>query len=188
MPRMKPREVKALLAAEKSAALGASEAAKLSDEREKALNYYLGDMQTDMPSQPDRSAAISTDVADTVEGLMPSLMEIFCGGDQVVEFQPHGQEDEDQAAQETDYVNHVFMQKNAGFMILYSLCKDALLSKNGIAKIFWEKKEEIERATYYGLDAASYGLLRQRKDVKVIEHTERVGEPGKPPQEDADYG
>ena len=69
----------------------------------------------------------------------------------MVRFEPVGPEDELAAAQETDYVNHVFMQQNPGFMILYSFVKDALLSKVGIVKIWWEEREEEERETYYDL-------------------------------------
>ena len=57
---------------------------------------------------------------------MPNLMDIFAGSDEVVRFEPVGPEDEAAAQQETDYVNHVFMQQNPGFMILYSFIKDAL--------------------------------------------------------------
>jgi hypothetical protein len=89
------------------------------------MDYYLGDMRKDMPA--------STDVADTVEGLMPSLMDIFAGSDEVVRFEPVGPEDETAAQQETDYVNHVFMQQNPGFMILYSFIKDALLSSRALS-------------------------------------------------------
>jgi hypothetical protein len=85
-------------------------------------------MAKDMPAQDGRSRAVSTDVADTIEGLMPSLMDIFAGSDEVVRFEPVGPEDEAAAQQETDYVNHVFMQQNPGFTILYSFIKDALLS------------------------------------------------------------
>ncbi|WP_343208598.1 GNAT family N-acetyltransferase [Bradyrhizobium sp. Ai1a-2] len=95
------------------------------------MDYYLGDMRKDMPAQDGRSRAVSTDVADTIEGLMPSLMDIFAGSDEVVRFEPVGPEDEPAAQQETDYVNHVFMQQNPGFMILYSFIKDALLSPPG---------------------------------------------------------
>ena len=89
-------------------------------------------------------SAVSTDVADTVEGLMPSLMDIFTSGDEVVRFEPVGPEDVAAAEQETDYVNHVFMQQNAGFIVLYSFIKDALLSKVGIVKVWWETREEHE--------------------------------------------
>jgi hypothetical protein len=87
-------------------------AARLMEERADAMDYYLGDMRKDMPAQDGRSRAVSTDVADTIEGLMPSLMDIFAGSDEVVRFEPVGPEDEAAAQQETDYVNHVFMQQN----------------------------------------------------------------------------
>ena len=61
-----------------------------------------------MPSAEGRSKAVSADVADTIEGLMPALMDIFCGSDEVVRFEPVGPEDEEAAQQETDYVNYVF--------------------------------------------------------------------------------
>ena len=73
---------------------------------------------------------------------MPQLMEIFTGGDEVVRFDPVGPEDVEASEQETDYCNHVFMQKNPGFLVLYSFIKDALLSKVGIVKVWWEENEE----------------------------------------------
>jgi hypothetical protein len=36
------------------------------------------------------------------------------------------------------------MNDNPGFVVLYSFIKDALLSKVGIVKVWWEDKEEIE--------------------------------------------
>jgi hypothetical protein len=131
MPRMSPLDLKTMLASEKANALAAISAAKLMDERADAMDYYLGDMRKDMPAQDGRSRAVSTDVADTIEGLMPNLMDIFAGSDEVVRFEPVGPEDEAAAQQETDYVNHVFMQQNPGFMVLYSFIKDALLSSPG---------------------------------------------------------
>ena len=93
MPRMPLSELKAMLAGEKADALAAVSASKLSHERTDAMDYYLGDMARDMPTPDGRSRAVSTDVADTIEGLMPSLMEIFCTGDEVVRFEPVGPED-----------------------------------------------------------------------------------------------
>src|SRR5262249_10370277 len=151
MPRMPLSELKAMLAAEKADALAAVSASKLSHERADAMDYYLGEMARDMPAADGRSSAVSTDVADTIEGLMPALMEIFCAGDEVVRFEPVGPEDVAAAEQETDYVNHVFTQVNPGFLILYSFIKDALLSKVGIVKVWWETRTLEERETYYDL-------------------------------------
>src|SRR5579871_4030985 len=148
MPKMSTADLKAMLSAEKNDALAAFSAAELAEERADAMDYYLGHMQRDMPAQEGRSRAVSSDVADTIEGLMPSLMDIFCGSDEVVRFEPVGAEDEAAAQQETDYVNHVFMQQNAGFMVTYGFIKDALLSKVGIVKVYWDEREQEERETY----------------------------------------
>src|SRR5688572_11877895 len=114
MPKMSDSALKALLQAERNASLGGTLSSDLSTERAKAMDYYNGDMSTDMPAGDGQSKAVSRDVADTVEGLMPSLMEIFEGGEEVIRFNPVGPEDEEAAKQETDYVNHVYSQKNAG--------------------------------------------------------------------------
>src|SRR6202000_1441092 len=161
MLKMSPLDLKAMLASEKADALAAISADRLMDERADAMDYYLGDMRKDMPAQEGRSRAVSTDVADTIEGLMPNLMDIFAGSDEVVRFEPVGPEDEEAAQQETDYVNHVFMQQNPGFMILYGFIKDALLSKTGLVKVWWEEREEEERETYYDLTDDQFALLAQ---------------------------
>src|ERR1700726_110969 len=106
MPKMTVLDLKALLAAEKSDALAAVSAARLAEERADAMDYYLGDMRKDMPAQDGRSRAVSSDVADTIEGLMPNLMDIFAGSDDVVRFKPVGPEAQAAPGQETDYLNH----------------------------------------------------------------------------------
>lgn len=180
MPKIDSSTLKGILAAERSDAMAAIEAAKLSQERSDAMDYYLGDMSKDMPAAEGRSSAVSTDVADTIEGLMPQLMDIFAGSDEVVRFEPVGPEDEEAAQQETDYVNHVFMQNNPGFMTLYSFIKDACLSKVGIVKVWWEEREEEERETYMDLTDDQFALLAQtvaQSDgaMEIVEHTAKTG-------------
>lgn len=183
--------LKALLMAEKANALSGMNAAALSTERADAMAYYLGDMEKDMPAQVGRSKTVSTDVADTIEGMMPGLMDIFAGSDEVVSFDPVGPEDEGAAQQETDYVNYVFMQQNPGFMTLYSFIKDALLQKVGIVKIWWEEREEEQRETYYDLTDDQFALVAQavaESDgaLKIVAHTVRnKAEPQEAPQEKA---
>ena len=182
MAKMKLDDLRPMLAAQKSDALAAMSAAQLSQDRADALDYYLGDMSKDMPvPSENRSSAVSTDVADTIEGLMPSLMDIFAGSDEVVRFEPVGPEDEEAAQQETDYVNHVFMQQNPGFMVLYSFIKDALLSKVGIVKVWWEETEEEERETYFDQSEDQYSALVAACELsngamKIVAHTQNGAE------------
>ncbi len=183
MPKLTLSELKALLEAERNDALAAIAASKLSAERSDAMDYYLGDMARDMPAPEGRSRAVSTDVADTIEGLMPSLMEIFCAGDEVVKFEAVGPGDVAAAEQETDYVNHVFMQQNPGFLVLYTFIKDALLSKTGIVKVWWEERTVEERETYLDLTDDAFALLAADPDVEITAHSAR---PAIPPPEGED--
>ena len=186
MAKMKLDELQAMVAAQKSDALAAMQADTLSQERSDAMDYYLGNMDKDMPVPAGRSQAVSTDVADVIEGLMPNLMDIFAGSDEVVRFEPVGPEDEEAALQETDYVNHVFMQRNPGFMVMYSFIKDALLSKTGLVKVWWEENEQEERETFYDLSEDQFAALAMAVEMsdgmmKIVEHTQN----GETPQEDA---
>src|SRR5690349_18137672 len=172
MPKMPLSELKAILAAERNDAMAAVRASKLSTERSDAMDYYNGNMTKDMPSEAGRSQAVSTDVQDTIEGLMPSLMEIFTSGDEIVKFEPVGPNDEQAAEQETDYVNHVFWQQNPGFIVIYSFIKDALLSKTGVCKVWWEEKTVEEKETYYSLTDDQFAILLADDDVEITAHTE----------------
>src|SRR6476646_8744993 len=170
MSKMSVSDLKSMLASEKANALAAISAARLMEDRADAMDYYLGDMRKDMPAQDGRSRAVSTDVADIIEGLMPSLMDIFAGSDEVVRREPVGPEDEAAAQQETDYVNHVFMQQNPGFMILYSFIMDALLSKVGIVKVWWEESDE-DRGAHRTQYRCSYG--GKRADERAVDFESR---------------
>ena len=176
MPRMSIDDLTPMLATQKLNALAGIQGSELQNERADALDYYLGDMRKDMPAQPGRSRAVSTDVQDAIEGLMPELMDIFAGSDEVVRFEPAGPDDEIQAQQETDYVNHVFMQQNPGFMTLYSFVKDGLLSKTGLVKVWWEENEQEERETYWDLTEDQFSMLVQEVAesdgmMEIVEHT-----------------
>lgn len=178
MPKMSNSDLTAILQAEKSDALASVQSSKLTDEREKAIEYYLGDVSTDLPAPEGRSSAVSTDVSDTIEGMMPTLMDIFTGGEEVVRFDPVGPEDVEAAEQETDYVNHVFMQKNPGFLMLYSFIKDALLSKVGIVKVFHEEREEQRQETYEDLSDDEFMALAMNPNVEIVAHTAKDQDEG----------
>lgn len=139
---MNESELLALVADERRRSVGFDHDATLQAERQQALNYYKGEMP-DVPSMPGRSKAVSTDVAEAIDTVLPDLMEIFTG-EEVVAFLPKGEEDEEAAEQETDYINHVFFNENPGFLVLHTLIKDSLLTKTGVATWWAEDYEETE--------------------------------------------
>lgn len=140
---MTDEELLKLVASEKRASVGFELDDVLLKEREKALEYTKGEMK-DVPALPGRSRSVSTDVSDAIETVLPDLIEIFTGGEDVVAFRPTGEEDEDAAQQETDFIQHVFFEENPGFLILYTLFKDALQVKTGVATWWWDEYEYEE--------------------------------------------
>lgn len=108
-------------------------------DRLRALDYYKGDMRADIPALPNRSRAVSNDVSDAVETVLPDIMEIFTAGGDVAVFEPTKPGDEDAARQETDYLNHVIFQDNPGFLTLMTGFKDALLLKTALFEFGWKK-------------------------------------------------
>ena len=142
----------------------------LSREREKALEYYYGEPFGN--EEEGQSQVVSTDVQETVEWIMPSLMRIFTATDKAVVFEPSSPDDEDAARQETDMVNHTFYKENNGFLVMYSFIKDALLLKNGIVKFWWDDSEEKSKETYSGLTDVELLDLLSDENVEPIEHTQ----------------
>ena len=138
--------------------------------RKKSLEYYLGKPFGN--EVEGRSQVVSTDVSDTVESLLPSLMRIFTAGDNVFHCEPVGVEDSETARQCSDYLNYIFYKENAGFTSLYTAFKDALIQRNGILKIYWDNSQKTTREEYKRLTTDEYNLLVNDKEIEIAEHSE----------------
>jgi hypothetical protein len=164
---MTDSELSALLEAEQVSALGYL-GGDLSDARKKAMEYYLGEL---FGNEVDgRSKVVSTDVADTIEWILPSLIKMFTAGDDVVSFEPQGQEDEEGAKQATEYNNWIFLKDNPGFTILYSMFKDALLQRTGACKVYPEfnETEELDEFVDVPDDQFSVTALEKQQDNEKV--------------------
>lgn len=162
-------EILAKIEAQEATSYGINDS-ELSEERASAIDRYLGKPYGN--EIDGRSQVVSTDVADTIESILPSLLKVFMSGDEVVRFDPKGPEDIEAAQQETDVVNHLVLERNNGFFTFYTWFKDALLSKNGYVKVYWEEREEVETETYQGLTDEEFAFIVQSKEVEVVEHTQ----------------
>lgn len=140
---------------------------KLSSKRIDADRYYRGEPLGN--EQEGRSQVVSRDVAEAIDGAMPSLMRVFAGGEQVCIFEPHGPEDEEASKQATDYINHIFMNENEGFMILYTWFKDSLLKKNGIVKAWYESRFKRTREFYQGLTEPQFQILKTNHEIQITD-------------------
>jgi hypothetical protein len=151
---------------------------KLSAQRQKAMQYYLGEAFGDLapPEVEGRSAVVSPDVRNTIESMLPQLMVKFAGSEQVVSFEPQKPGDEAKAEQATDYINYLFHQKNDGEGITYRWLKDALLSKRGIIKVWWDDRYEDKREDYRGLSDVELAELMDDDEIVITEQAPRPDE------------
>ena len=162
-------EIKAILGQHISNSYGYFET-ELTDSRRKATEYYFGEAFGN--EQEGRSQVVSTDVADTIESILPSLLRIFTASDNIVKVDPVSEEDVQIAKQATDYLNHIFNKDNEGFTVLYSMFKDALIQKNGIVKVYWDTSKNSKQETYERLSEDEFNMLVSEDGVEVKEHTE----------------
>jgi len=139
---------------------------KLAAQRMAADRYYNGDPRGD--EVDGRSQVVSRDLAETVDALMPDLLEIFASGDEIVKFEPNSEKDEKLAEQATDYINWLFYQQNDGFNLLHTWFKDALLKRNGITKAWFEKRINRTKENYEGLDQQQFDLLKNDPNLTIL--------------------
>ena len=87
------------------------------------------------------SDLVSTDVADTIEWALPSLMKVFTGSDEVITIAGVTEEDDTKAETMQELLVYQLQRQNKFFPILYNWIKDSLITGLGIIKCYWERTE-----------------------------------------------
>lgn len=133
-------------------------------QRAAATDYYQGEPFGD--EEAGRSQWVSRDVRDTVQAMLPSLIRIFFGAENVLEFTPTGSGPQGTAVAEqaTDVVRHMIEADNDGFAVVYAGLKDALIRKTGVF-------------TWYYDDGTDY-RFEEREGVSEMDQLVLLDEPG----------
>ena len=163
---MAQNELKSILQAEIDDAIGFIESETV-EQRKQALEAYL--RQPYGNEVEGKSQIVTGEVAEAIDGALPSLVRIFTGSDDIVVFEPQGPKDEASAKQATQYCNWVFSRDNEGVSILHDWFKDALLQKNGIVKAYWEDKEDITKERYFDLTNDELAMLMSDESMEIVE-------------------
>lgn len=136
---------------------------ELSALRERNLRAYnaLPEGEFAPPEIEDRSTYVSSDVADTVDGMIPQIIDVFVSDEKAVECRPKkpGPEAAAQARQATGYLNHLFYTRNDGLNILHDWLTDAATQKVGFVKVWAEEEAEDDRKTFEGQPEESLAAL-----------------------------
>lgn len=173
MAQMTEQKLVSIVNTEMDNAMGAA-SGEIAEERAKAWSYYLSQEALDIPE--GESKAVSSAVADVIDGTMPDLLKIFTTADNLVSFDAVGAEDEQAAEQESDYVNYLFFKRNPAFLIMFYWIFDALLQKNGITKAYWDDSETVTTETYKGLNEDELLELMGDDELEPVERDERQEE------------
>jgi hypothetical protein len=167
--KMTEPELLAVLNAESSQARAWAD--ETAQERSKGVRAYMR-----FPygtEQAGRSQVIASDVFDTVEGMLPELIEVFVASDKAVVFDPTTAEDEEGAEQATRACNHVFYKQNNGFHLLYTACKDGLHRRVGALKWYWDERKTPEWVTRKAVDELQLAAwLIANPDAEVVSREE----------------
>jgi len=140
---------------------------KISKERERALQYYNGEL----PKRQDvgSSSFVSTDVYDGVETAKSQLLETFAAGDEIVRVDPHQDMSVADCEAATAWARHVLFQQNDGFNLFQSVIHDALMARIGPVKVWWDESYETNEESFDGLGLDQVQALAVQDDVDDLE-------------------
>ena len=172
----------ALLRREEQAAAGYQDSA-LSAQRQEALAYY--DRQPFGIEQEGRSQVVTSEFADVIESIMPGLMRVFTGTDDLATFAPLAPGQEKWAREASAYVPHVLMRQNDGFRIVSALLKDALMYRLGGVSVDVETVDETISLPLEGLPDDAVDLIVAEAEAQgasvEIEGTDDIDDEGDQP-------
>jgi hypothetical protein len=146
---------------------------EIAKKRAKLMDYYNAQPYGD--EVDGQSSVVTTDVADVIEWMLPSLLRIFTQGKVIGQFTGNTKHDEDEAKQKTALANHIFLNEHNGVLILHDMFKDGLLQFTGVVKVFWDEQETSKTRKYMGMSELEYTKLKNTKDVEIEEFEEVDG-------------
>jgi hypothetical protein len=156
--------------------------------REKALDYYFGNMDPYVPPEPNRSRVVSTDVRDVVNWLMPQLLRVFTSARSMFVAEPREEGDIQYANDVTDGLNYIFWDENNGYETVHSGTWDSLVHGDAIIKTFYDETPVYSAPRFHeNLTEDERAFLAGDDSVDVLAQTKRtvsgVGLDGQPTDE-----
>ena len=161
-------EIVSIIGKEKSAAI--SYEGEISKKR-----AYLMDRYNSKPYGDEidgQSKVLTSDIADVVEGMLPSLMRVFTQGKYIAQFEADRQNYDDEANQKTEFANYIFMRQNDGILKLHDMFKDALIQYTGTVKVYWCEDKTVSYEGYKGLSVLELQKLQLDQESEITDLTQ----------------
>lgn len=132
------------------------------------------------------SQVIASDVRDTVDSDMTSLVRVFLGSGNVIEFEPvtDDEAEVEEAKIKTEYINHLLLRRPKSYTVIHGFLKDADIQKMGVVHYFMDTERTTREELKKGLTLDEITLfVKEQKDkdesVKKIDIVEKEEDEGK---------
>jgi len=138
---------------------------EISRERQQVMEYYSGALPK--PQHDGNSKYVSLDVYDTVESMKASLLEVFGVGEGTVKFAPQNADDVQQAKICTAYTDFVCHRQNDLFSVMQSVIHDGLIARVGVAKVYWDEREDFHEEYFEDLTTDELDALLAQDMIEI---------------------
>ena len=147
---------------------------ELSRERKRVTDYYNASLPK--PAHDGNSKFVSQDVYQGIQAMTASLLETFSAGSKIVKFTPQGPDDIALSKIATSYAEYVAFRQNEAMSVFQSVIMDGLMSRVGVAKVFYDIRTETQEEEFIGLTEDELDLLLAQDDLTLIDsETDNVG-------------
>ena len=140
---------------------------QISRERRKVIDYYNATLPR--PAHDGNSKYVSMDVYDAVESMKAALLETFSTGYKTVRFAAQTGEDVRIAEIATAYCDYVANRQNNLFEVMQSIIHDGLVARAGIAKVYWDEREESYLEPIQDLTEEEFDQVVAQDNVEIEE-------------------
>lgn len=122
------------------------------------------------------SQVIASDVRDTVEADMTSLVRVFLGSGEVMVFEPTSDDKADVEEQKlkTKYINHLILKRPGQYKVIHDALKDMEIQKMGVIHYFMDTVLDTRELSYkveneISLTKLMEDLKENNDEIKKIE-------------------
>ena len=143
--------------------------------RQKAFRSSKDDLKKRFPELVQIVDLSDSSVQDTVESIMPSLMEIFHSAEKILNLQGVTEEDDGPAETMEDLIDWQLNRKNNFWLQSYDWLKTMLIENFSVLKAWWKREETFKR---YDVVFDDMELAELQQDPAVqIELVEQTNPP-----------
>jgi hypothetical protein len=125
------------------------------------------------------SKVIASDVRDTVDSDMTSMVRVFLGSGDVVEFQALSDDEEEllEAQEKTSLINHLVLRRPDSYKTIHCFLKDAEIQKMGVVHYYADTIRKTKELYKKNLTVPQVTVLingiKKEKDVERVDIVEK---------------